>query len=118
MAALEPATVDGVVSVEPHAVAQARARFACYAGKDDETVAAEIAADVRKAIDRGQWYDRRPRGFYVTSRSRHGGGGLMPLGQRFVMHPAGDRGWVVSLATARSGDVAVITTLRKIERQR
>jgi hypothetical protein len=82
---------------------------------DDCIIAAEIAADVRDAMRRGLVYDRRPRGFYVTGRDRHGNGaGQMRPGQRFVQHPDGGKGWVVSIATRRAGDVEVVTTLRRL----
>jgi hypothetical protein len=118
MGQIGPTPIDGNVHVMPHAVEQARARFKSYDGKDDATVAASIAADVRDAMSRGLVYDERPRGFYVIERHRHGGGGLMPLGQRFVMHPSQDKGWVISFAARVAGDVEVVTTLRRIERQR
>lgn len=118
MARIGPFQIDGVVNVERHAIEQAVARLPlAYMNDGDEAhVARTIAAEVREAVGRGNVFDKRPRGFYVTERSRHGGGGLMPLGQRFVLHKAGDRGWIVSLATRVAGDVDVITTLRRIER--
>lgn len=118
MGRIGPVEVEGSVYVEPHAVQQARERFKSCAGKDDATVAAEIASDVRESMNLGLVFDRRPKGFYVTERSRHGGGGLMPLGQRFVLHKGGGKGWVITLAARVAGDVEVITTLRRIERQR
>lgn len=116
MAKLGPMTVEGNVAVMPHAVEQARARFADdHAGQDDRELAATIAADVRDAMGRGLVYDRRPRGFYVTGRDYHGnGGGRMRPGQRFVQHPGGQKGWVVSLASRLAGDIDVITTLRRL----
>lgn len=115
MAHVGPMTVEGAVHVEPHAIEQARARFPDdYADKSDVAAARAIAAEVRHAMVTGRVYDKRPRGFFVTGATKHGtGGGRMKAGQRFVMHPAGEKGWVVSLAPT-AGDIDVVTTLRRL----
>lgn len=116
MARIGPLPVEGTVHVEPHAIEQARARFPDdYADKDDVAVGRAIAAEVRDAMTGGRVFDKRPRGFFVTGATKHGtGGGRMRVGQRFVQHPAGEKGWVVSLASRIVGDVDVVTTLRRL----
>lgn len=114
MARIGTIPIDGSVVVEPHAADQARERFKSYKGRTRADVSAEIAAEVRDCIERGLVYDVRPRGFYVTERSRHGGGGKMQLGQRFVLARSGEKGWVVTLISRTTGDITVVTTLRRI----
>src|SRR5262249_10573547 len=96
--------IERTVAVHPHAVGPARTRWAKRLDRMADTQAgAEIARRVREAIAAGLVYDKRPDRF---------GGRPCLVGQRFVMTPDGQHGWVVALD--KLPDVVVVTTLNRL----